>query len=453
MILPAFMPAILSVLLALPGPPCGGCGSGPDPAGGRGTSTSVHCHWLEVTDVAPGSPAEAAGILVGDAILSCAGQSVGCLGDLNRKMATASGDTVELTVERNGLAVTVLLPAGESGIRLREWQQDIEPDSDAVTVPGVPRLDATDGKLNSFMAALEAVVRGRGGLADYVFLCGVSGAAFRTRFLDGRLVDPFESPSGFEDATTALAACGLAGKLRRVSTDGKNWPAVRAEVRTSIVAGFPVLGAGLGGGPDWSVITGYQQDGEELLGRTGNATRKGYDILGGLPSAVVILGEASPPPELRAGYYRSFVTVAAGLTVEGQRDGEAGLTAFERWIQELTSDDSAAPDSARLGEVVDGHYRRLRRLIHDRKVGIEYLRRAAQELPQLKPKLDTLVRLYEEEAGQLAALVADLPDPGGSPPAGDWTPAVRARHAAALEAARLLEARAVPVWRLLAAVE
>ncbi len=67
---------------------------------------------LLVTDVAPGSPAAAAGMLAGDAITAAGGQPVAALFDLHKAAAEAAkaGKPLELTVTRSDETLTVAIP-------------------------------------------------------------------------------------------------------------------------------------------------------------------------------------------------------------------------------------------------------------------------------------------------------------------------------------------------------
>ncbi|MDL2407850.1 RIP metalloprotease RseP [Rhizobium calliandrae] len=60
-----------------------------------------------VASIAPGSPAEAAGIMIGDRVLSVDGRRIEAIGEVQRYVASRPGKTVTLSVERDGKTLDV----------------------------------------------------------------------------------------------------------------------------------------------------------------------------------------------------------------------------------------------------------------------------------------------------------------------------------------------------------
>ena len=84
----------------------------PDLAEALGTS---HERGAVVAQVIPGTPAEAAGIQIGDVIVEMNGEAVVGSSDLRNKVGLLRvGDAVRLTIERDGKPMTIELAVGES---------------------------------------------------------------------------------------------------------------------------------------------------------------------------------------------------------------------------------------------------------------------------------------------------------------------------------------------------
>ncbi|MFO7676607.1 MAG: PDZ domain-containing protein [bacterium] len=452
------MRLVFALLLALPAalPAADGCAGCPaacaDPAAAAPVEPA-HCHSLEVTGTVPGGPAEAAGLRPGDVLLSYEGKPVGCLDDLHRLRETANADTVTLVVDRAGTKTAFRLPRGQLGVYLREWQADVVPDSDAVIIAGVPRLEWGEYRSNTFAGALAAWVGHAGGTADYEFINGVSGAAFRTHFHEDWCPSSAAATCGYDASAPAYAACGLVPVAEQVSPDGKNKPAILAQVRAAIDAGSPVLGLGLVAEPEYGLITGYQKGGEELFCHSYFDRRRGLEVADDFPGLVVLLRPAAETPPPGESMRRSFAIIHENLTTRQYGRYYSGLAALDAWLKRLRGEDFSGRDSAAFANVVAANYWMSTRLVDDRRSGIEYLDRVALEMPAFALDCSTLAGLYREEVELLAPLLDSLPCPGTCTRPELWTRDQRDRQADALDRARALEEQALLTWRRLARVE
>lgn len=137
---------------------------------------------LVVQGTMPGSPAEKAGILVKDVIITYNGIPVFTMKELNELKDGITTDSVDILLTRDGKEMTVKLPKGQMGVFLKELLPDLRYKKDAVVIKGIPALDWSTGKSNSFHSSIEAIANYLGIERDYVYLYGVSGAAFRLHF-------------------------------------------------------------------------------------------------------------------------------------------------------------------------------------------------------------------------------------------------------------------------------
>jgi hypothetical protein len=419
---------------------CAGCAN--KPAG------ALPCHWLEVTGVVPDGPAAAAGIRVGDGLAFYDGKAMGCRADLSGKQAAVQVDSVVVSFRRGDKLLNFVLPKGKLGLLFAEWMNDLPLAPDAKMIAGVNNLGWAQP--NSFMGALEAVLHKLGDHAGYAFLSGASGAAFRTQFFDTWCPSSVDATCGFDAGSEALSARGLDVRWLEVSSDGKNKPQIIDSIRKSIDAGMPVLAIDLIQAPEWGIIIGYQKNGEELLSRTYFDKRKGFEVAQKFPFIVGILRRNGKPPDPDARLQKGFSTVAANLTTEKYDQYYSGLAAFDKWVERLKTDDLSTFDTTKLANAVMANYTILKRLVADRKTGIEYLDIVAGQMPGLEPKITGVTALYRQEVELLEPLVEKVPGPGSVRKAEDWPQASKDLQVAALEQARALEAQALPLWQGLA---
>jgi hypothetical protein len=451
-ILMLFVAAVAPAQCPSAGPGCGGCAQAA-PASPK-VEEEVHCHWLEVTGLVPGGVAEQAGVKVGSRLENYGGRTVGCLKDYNAAKAAVTTDSAEVVFTAPASTVRLTVAVGAPmGVYLKEWQKDTVFDKDAKVIEGLPALGWQTNKSNTFMAALAAVQQLKTGTDDYYRLCGASGAAFRLHFFDSWCPSSVDPSVGFNSAEAAVLSLGYRPTWLTSASDGKNRPQMVAAIRKSIDAGMPVVACDLREMPEWGVVTGYQKDGTELIGRTYFDKRKGYDIAAKFPMTVLLLEKAGKTPGGMVGAQEAARTVSTLLTTPKYGEYWSGPAAFDHWIERLRTDDFTKLDSARLSEVVQANYWIYQRLIDDRKTGIEYLNALAAEQPTLKVLAGELAALYEGEVAALEPFLVDAPCPGSVTRAEQWTTELREEQAGLLKAARATEEQALAVWQKLALAE
>jgi hypothetical protein len=409
---------------------------------------SAPCHWLEVTGVVPDGPAAEAGIRVGDALAGYDGKPMGCRAELTAAQAAVKVDSVVASFRRGDKLLNFVLPKGKLGIYFAEWMNDLPLAPDAKLIAGVPNLSWNE--MNSFMGALQALGHRLGDHSGYAFLCGASGAAFRTHFFDTWCPSSPDPTVGYDAGAAILKARGLTATWLHVSSDGKNKPQILAAIRKSIDAGMPVLAIDLIETPEWGIIIGYQKNGEELLCRTYFDKRKGFEVARKFPFAVAILKREGKVPDEDASIRQGFGIVVENLTTPKYDQYFSGLAAFDKWMARLRDDDFTKLDSAKLSNVIQANYWIFQRLIADRKTGIEYLDIVAGRMPGLEPKTEVVTALYQKELEVLEPLLDQLPCPASVVPGWQWAKADRDKQIAVLVKARAFEEQTLPVWKELA---
>lgn len=212
----------------------------------------------------------------------------------------------------------------------------------------VPGLRWGVGKDTSLCGALEAALRptGETRAEPYDWLMGCSGAAFGIGF-DPERWDP-SAASPHARVTLERAARAAGARIDRVDPpfDEELRELIWARIVESIDAGIPPLVRGLGGGPEFGVLVGYDTDARVLFARTyahaeqRDPARLGFDVFAAeAPPVPVFLERTKRPSD--AELVREALRQAARIAREGEHDpGESylgGIAALEAWIAGLAA--------------------------------------------------------------------------------------------------------------------
>lgn len=319
-------------------------------------------------------------------------------------------------------------------------------------LPDVPRV-GYDVRMNPFAGSLESILKYRGEPADYTYLMGVTGAAFRHFWNrdDGGNIDLFYL--GQEPARRVLDALGYDWQW----IEPEKAPMLAA-IKESISRGSPFIAFGIIGPPEAGLVTGYARDGEVLYGwnyfqddrakyyeRAAwfETMEHGHHANGG----GILIGERRmtrpDPREVYASALRWAHELECASTWPGVDDHVAGLAAYAAWADALEADaDYPADNDEVLG---------LRLMVHgdqcvmlwEREEADRFLRRAAEALPEAAGPLLTAAALYAQvkEISPRAWPWGDAMDAATARRLAD--PAARRAIAAAIREAALLETQAV----------
>ncbi len=405
---------------------------------------------LVVQSVIPESPAEKAGILPKDVLLKYDGKPVFTLKELNEFKEQAKTDSVEVVLLRAGSEVETKLPKGKLGVYLSELLPDIKYKSDAKVIEGIAKLGWDTGKSNSFFAALEAVANYLGIKKDYTEINGASSAAFRMQFHKDWCPSSPDPTCGYNAGEDALRALGLEFEEFHISPDSSNRAELKKAILESIDRGKPVIAIDLIDTPEWGVITGYQNKGDELLCRTYFDRRDGYEIGQKFPWALyIITGKKKVPADVET-YKKSFAVAVKNLKTEMFGDYYAGLAAFDKWIERLEQDDIPALDSAKFNNTLLANAWIYERLADDRKGAAEYLDKVAAQFPKVEAQLKSLATIYREESEILGKPENVVIFPFNMKSRDDWTPEMRTKELETLRDAKVKEEAALKIWEAVA---
>jgi AraC-like DNA-binding protein len=134
---------------------------------------------------------------------------------------------------------------------------------------GVPKVAYTYEECTPFCNALKACLNYMGQQIDYTYIMAVTGAAFRLRWntgcFDGGNVDIMNIyDDRYEAFRRAFRAVGRSYQILKREDSDKN--GFIRFIKSEIDEGRPVIAFGIIGPPEACLITGYQDNGETLLG-------------------------------------------------------------------------------------------------------------------------------------------------------------------------------------------
>ncbi len=402
---------------------------------------------LVVQSVVTDGVGEKAGILPGDILLKYNGAALNTLKQLNEIKAEVKTESVEIVIVRDDKEISFEIPKGPIGVYLKELLPDLKYKNDAVVIKDIPKLDWATGKMNSFLACVELVANHMGIQKDYTWLDGISGAAFRLHFCQGWCPSSPDPTCGYNSGEAALKALGLQYKVMHLSSDGKNRPEIKKAIKASINKKIPVIAIDLIDVAEWGLVTGYQDNGEELICRTFFDKRNSYDIAQKFPWALyIITGKKAMAKETDL-YKQSYKTVLANLTTENYDQYFSGINAFDKWIEHLQKTDFAKMDSAQLDNAIMANSWIFDRLISDRADAAAYLESIAPKFPVFSSQLTDLANIYREESKMLEETEVNIPNSNIVKSSNEWTPAMRQDEVTLLQQAKTKEESALKIWQ------
>jgi len=258
---------------------------------------------------------------------------------------------------------------------------------------------------------------------NYHSVMGISGAAFR--FVLARdiwypgnygIQNFTEKPD--EPIHRALAAAGRRADVHECRSSDDD----RKRIMSSIDKGIPVLAFGAVGPSDCVLVTGYDDDGDVLLGwSTYQDIPDDHDIphdpLGYFRKpdwhantrGYVILGDKHQPIEPRRIYRDSLELAHRVITTPALGDRTCGLKALGTWSEAMGDDANIPVDDETMGWRYLG-YGVNTMMLTDQLSAVPFLKEAASALPEISDLLNPAVQAYElntETIQQAKALIAD----------------------------------------------
>ncbi len=140
---------------------------------------------------------------------------------------------------------------------------------DSCILYGVPKVAYSFEECTPFCAAMKACLNYMGQQIDYAYVMAITGAAFRLRwnveYWDGGNVDIMNIyEDRFEAFRRAFAAAGRSYRL--LKREDSNKEEFIRFIKNELEEGRPVIAFGIIGPPEACLITGYRENGDQLLG-------------------------------------------------------------------------------------------------------------------------------------------------------------------------------------------
>ena len=292
-----------------------------------------------------------------------------------------------------------------------------------VYIEDVPRMSWDTGEMCEFSSALVRCMECLGEPLAYHHAMGTSGVAFRF-VLSPDIWEPGNYSIRYfteEPNEPVLRACLAAGREATVCERGR-YADDRSNIVASINNGIPVMAFGVVGPSDCALVTGYDSDGDVLLGwSTYQDVRADHDVphdpLGYFRKpewhekthGYVLLGGRHEPTS-RASTYRDALQLARRVVrTPTLGDRSCGLRALEVWAQAMGDDanfdvDEATREWRYLGLSVNTT------MLIDQLSAVPFLEEAASALPEVADELAPAIDAYRAIAhltGQARSLIAD----------------------------------------------
>jgi len=406
--------------------------------------------FLLVVGIVEGSIADQLGIKEGDILRAYNGNGVQSIEELEAAKALA-GDSAEVLIERDGQTLSFIVPPGQIGVYLQQRLPELEYAEDAVVLTGIPPLKEEEGMNNSFILSLTYVSNYLKDTLDYTMLMGLSGAAFRLQRHYDWDMSAIQASEGYRCDLAALEALGYEYKYMELLENRRNQEEIREAIIQAIDAGSPVIAFQLGDFPDWGIITGYQKSAREFIVRTYDSKRTGYTLADNFPKKVCIIEGRNVPPTLRAAEIRSFAIAQEILETEDRiGDYYVGRRALKNWLQALETESFYDLNPEDFKRTVEANAWMFTQLAEDRAFAADYLKRIADDFPDIKDTLLAMATLYKSETEHLNLAFSEdscivWPDELDSQD--EWTPQLRISEINYLRFALVKEDEALKIWR------
>ena len=280
-------------------------------------------------------------------------------------------------------------------------------------IEDVPRI-GYDVHLCPFPGSLLAVMQFLGEPVDYDYIMGVTGAAFRRIWNrdDGGNVDlMYLEPEPHQRAFAALG-------YEFSTVPRKDKAAMVAAIKASVAEGRPVLGCVLIQPPEYGIVTGYDQDGETLIGWSyfQDYSKPGYcevpgwfeKMEGGPDVGLILVGEKREERlterEVLIGCLEWAIDLARTAKRPNLPDHVCGLAAHDAWGDGLEVDADYPLDDAKALETRAMVHCDQCVMLHERGSAAKFLRQMAMAVPEAAERLSAAAVLYEEAAACGAGL-------------------------------------------------
>ncbi len=372
---------------------------------------------LIIQSFAEQSSLQNAGAMPGDVIVKYNDKNVTSLKLLSQFKEEAINEEVEILLKRDSQLLTLTIPKGQLGVYLKELRSDHKFANDVKMIDGIGKLDWGIGMENSFLACVYLLEQKFGYKLFYDDIVGISGYAFRSHFFAGFCPSSPDATVGYNNGGKILAELGYKGNFYHLKNgetvekdlESKSKAEMLEIIKASIDKGFPVFAIDLIEIPEWGLITGYQNEGKDLLCRTYYDKTQGYEIAEKFPWAIYVIDDKDIS-EIIPLYDKSLQIALEMYETEKYENYFFGIKALEIWIQNLQVEEHYSNlKDEELEEAKHANWWIYLSMMDARRIAVEYLKTNLEKFSFKKMDLDKLIKIYEKEDKLLQAEFENIP--------------------------------------------
>ncbi|MBC8382291.1 MAG: hypothetical protein H8E22_00445 [Candidatus Cloacimonetes bacterium] len=228
------------------------------------------------------------GVEVGDWLIEYNGELIESKEQLTELKLRYQGTVnIIIKIKRDDTEEYFQIWPGELGVYLAEVEKSPEIKKDAVRIDNIKRLEKKTGLENTFFSSVKKIFDHFEIDIDYSVLLCLSGYPYRLQFHEDFSLDIFDPTEGYNCASFLFNNLGLKWESHKNKTE----KSIKKIIFKSIDNGIPVLARNLYGKDEWGIITGYQNNGDELFCRSFSDKTLDYSIAPNIPSTVIIFKE------------------------------------------------------------------------------------------------------------------------------------------------------------------
>lgn len=280
-----------------------------------------------------------------------------------------------------------------------------------VVLEGVPKIGyevgTAVGSVTSFPIALWSCMKflGEDYSVDYVFC--TSGGAFRLLwkqwYVDNVAFVWSDEPG--ESFHWALEILGYNCEFIAKEEGLDNETIFRNRITESIRKGHPVLAQGVVGPPEWSIITGYDEYGDVLIGWSyfgGNEFEpSGYfrqrDWFSNTHN-LIIIGEKQKELPLTEVYHKTLKLAVKIARTPLARERAAGIAAYKAWADSLLSEEEFPTGQTSVAlQHLKSHDEVMNVVAEGRWCAWQFMKQMAKDEPAIAKELLAAASCYEAE--------------------------------------------------------
>jgi len=407
---------------------------------------------LVIQNFADQSSLQKAGAKIGDNIQKYDGKDVSSLQTLGELKKQVNTDEVEIILKRDAKMLTLKIPKGQLGVYLKELMPDHMFAEDAKIIDDLGKLDWGIGMENSFLGCVYLLEQKFGYKLSYNDIVGISGYAFRNHFFAGFCPSSPDATVGYNNGGKILSELGYKGNFYHLKNsetvdadlERKNKDEMLDIIKASIDKGFPVIAIDLIEIAEWGLITGYQNDGKDLLCRTYYDKTQGYEIAEKFPWAIYVVDDKDIN-EIIPLYDKSLQIALEMYQTEKYENYFSGISALVIWIEELQNEEQYSKlDEVKLEEAQHANWWIYLSMMDARRIAVEYLKNNLEKFSFTKMELDKLINIYEKEDKLLQTEFEKIPSAMSAEKI-EWTQEMREQQIKVLTELNKLELEALEI--------